>query len=396
MPIDKSDFDSIAEQDLQELIEIGVPEGHKCEYKSALYGYADADKKEALKDISSFANSSGGHLILGIEEHKGIPKALTGLSGIDPDAEILRLEQLVRSGIEPRITGIRIKAISLVNGSQAIVVRIPKSWNYPHRISAQNANRFYLRNSGGVHEANIDELRRLFMMSSNIRENIRAFRNTRLDTIISGQGPLRLNGGGRLILHIVPLTAFESTEQIDLKYSFSQRDMFRPIGSSGYSSRFNFDGLLIYKGEDPKDGYTQIFRNGILEATKASLIREREGHRMIPGRAFDKQVFEVLPKYINGLQALGIAAPLVVMLTLEGIEGAYLVVSDRPFDLDGIYAIDRPVLYLPEITIEEYGSITTYQSAMRPAFDALWNAIGFVASRYFDEQNVWIGDKNFK
>jgi predicted HTH transcriptional regulator len=37
----------------------------------------DADKKEALKDITSFANSAGGHLIVGMEETDGVPVRLT-------------------------------------------------------------------------------------------------------------------------------------------------------------------------------------------------------------------------------------------------------------------------------------------------------------------------------
>jgi hypothetical protein len=264
MSVDRQDFDSISEQDLLELINTGVPEGLKFDYKRTLYGNSDQDVKEALKDISSFANSSGGYLILGIDENNGIPNTLVGISGVDPDAEVLRLDQLARSGIEPRVFGLRIKAVFLANGNYAFVLRIAKSWNPPHRVSARNTNRFYIRNSGGVHEASVEELRRLFVMSSNIRDNIHAFREKRLREVVSGQGPLLLDGNGRLILHIVPLSAFETSEQIDLNDAFQQQQMFRPLGSMGYSPRFNFDGLLIYQGGERTDGYTQIFRNGIL------------------------------------------------------------------------------------------------------------------------------------
>lgn len=393
MPIDKPDFDSIAEQDLQELVDFGIPEGLKYEYKSALYGDSDSDKKEALKDISSFANSSGGHLVLGIQEHHGVPKVLTGVSVSNPDAEVLRLDQLARSGIEPRITAIRIRAIPLTNSKHAIVVRIPKSWNCPHRVNAKNTNRFYLRSSGGVHEANVEELRRLFMISSSTRENIRKFRDERVEMIVSGRGPLTLHGAGRLILHIVPLAAFESNEHVDLNYAFTKDAMFRPIDSFGYTPRYNFDGFLIYKGDDPRDGYTQIFRNGILEATRASILSSEKTRYWIPALSFSKQIIEILPKYINGLQAIGVTTPLALMITVEGIKGAYLNASKR-FDPDNIYAIDRSVLCLPEILIEEYGLEADYQKAIRPAFDALWNSAGYAACGYFDENDTWIGDKN--
>jgi predicted HTH transcriptional regulator len=115
MPIDRLDFDSISEADLIELLTTKVPEGLRIEYKQALYGNSDAEKREALKDTSAFANAFGGHLILGIEEQNGLPIAIHGISSINPDEVMLRLEQLVLSGIEPRIQGMRIRAISLAN-----------------------------------------------------------------------------------------------------------------------------------------------------------------------------------------------------------------------------------------------------------------------------------------
>lgn len=392
MSVDKQDFDSISEQDLLELVNTGVPEGLKIDYKRTLYGKSDQDIREALKDISSFANSSGGHLILGVEENTGIPTTLIGISGVDPDAEVLRLDQIVRSGIEPRIFGLRIKAVLLTNENYAFVLRIAKSWNPPHRVSAKNTNRFYMRNSGGVHEASVEELRRLFIMSSNIRDNIHAFREKRVREMVSGQGPMLLDDNGRIILHIVPLSAFETSEQIDLKDAFQQQEMFRPIGSMGYTPRFNFDGLLIYQGGGVKtDGYTQILRNGILEAIKANLTTEQNDRRYISARWLCKLILEALPNYIKGLQALSVSTPIVVMLTLEGIKGVYLIVNNGPFP-DQRYPIDRSELYLPEVLFEEYGRKEEYQKALRPAFDILWNTVGFAASGYFNDENIFIGD----
>jgi hypothetical protein len=40
---------------LNGLIDAGVPEGALIDYKRALYGRSDAEVKEYLKDISSFA-----------------------------------------------------------------------------------------------------------------------------------------------------------------------------------------------------------------------------------------------------------------------------------------------------------------------------------------------------
>jgi hypothetical protein len=48
------------------------------------------------------------------------------------------------------------------------------------------------------------------------------------------------------------------------------------------------------------------------------------------------------------------------------------------------------VLELPEVIIEQYGTLEDYQRTVRPAFDALWNAAGYFGSKHFDAQGRWI------
>ncbi|PJN93996.1 ATP-binding protein, partial [Amaricoccus sp. HAR-UPW-R2A-40] len=81
-------FDSIQEQDILQLIDNGVREGLLLEYKRDRYGQSDADKKEFLKDISSFANRSGGHLIIGINEQDGIAASISAIPEDQIDQEL--------------------------------------------------------------------------------------------------------------------------------------------------------------------------------------------------------------------------------------------------------------------------------------------------------------------
>jgi hypothetical protein len=392
MAIDRIDFENLGEGDLQELIAAQVPEGLRIEYKRELYGNADADKREALKDVSAFANAHGGHLIIGIEARDGLPISLQGMNGLNADEEILRLEQLVRSGIEPRIVNVRSKAVRLANGNNVLVLRVPRSWNVPHRVSAQNSNRFWIRNSSGVHEASMDELRALFTETSSAMDRVRRFRDQRIETVISGRGQRALAANGRLFLHIVPLSAVSSSSQIDLDAALRLHQAFRPLGTMGMTPRFNFEGFINERGGELNHGYTQIFRNGALEATLGNLLRVRNGHPHIPGLAVERYFFEVFESYINGVRDLGVAAPLVVMVTLEGVEGAVYAVSNNPFD-EPVPLLDRSTMYLPEGVVNEYSTTVSYHRAIRPAFDALWNAIGYSASQFFDDNGLWVGDR---
>lgn len=392
MPIDRIDFENANETDLQELVAAQVPEGLGIEYKREPYGNSDADKREALKDVSAFANAHGGHLAIGIEAENGVPVALVGMQGLNADDEILRMEQLIRSGIEPRILNVRTKAIRLQNGNTALLLRIPRSWNVPHRVSAQNSNHFWLRNSSGVHEASMDELRALFIETNTALDRVRRFRDERIQAIISGRGPRPLEGNGRLILHIVPLSATSSASRLDLDLALRSHGAFRPFGAMGMSPRFNFDGYINERGGDKNHGYTQLFRNGTLEATMGHILRENKGRPNIPGLSLEKYFFEVFDGYLDGLKDLGIEPPLVAMVTLEGVEGATYAVQASIFD-DPMPTLDRPILLLPDCVINEYGPKVSYHRAIRPAFDALWNAIGYSASQFFDESGLWVGDR---
>src|SRR5580700_10980617 len=90
---------AIAEPDIQELKAAGIQEGTTVEYKRELPGTRDEDKREFLADASSFANTEGGDILYGVAEDQGVITDIIGASSPDFDAEILRLESLIRDGV---------------------------------------------------------------------------------------------------------------------------------------------------------------------------------------------------------------------------------------------------------------------------------------------------------
>lgn len=71
-------LEDITTSDLQALIDNKVIEGKTIEYKREMPNNSDPAKKEFLADVTSFANSSGGDLIFGIEQDNqtGMPVEL--------------------------------------------------------------------------------------------------------------------------------------------------------------------------------------------------------------------------------------------------------------------------------------------------------------------------------
>jgi hypothetical protein len=392
MPIDRTDFDSIGVADLQELLENQIPEGPRLDYKQAIYGDNDAEKHETVKDISSFANTHGGHLIIGIAEAGGIPASIDGVLCADPDAYILKIEQRISSGIQPRIQGIRIKSIVLANGNYCFIIRVPKSWRPPHRVTAQGKNRFYARNSAGVYEPDVEELRMLFAAGADFVEKVRQFRQDRINKIVHGGGQRPVHGDGRLIVHIIPFASLQSDFQVDLNQVYQQHGRFAPLGSNGMTPRFNFDGFINERGGAINHGYTQIFRNGIVEAVKAGMVRKPEQfpEGVVPAVSLEEHFFEQFHRYMDALRDLQVPPPFAVVITLEGASGAMYWVRQDPYGDDNPPPIEYDPLYLPECLINAYGDNIEYQKAVRPAFDALWNAAGRSSAQYFNGPNgVW-------
>jgi predicted HTH transcriptional regulator len=92
MLLDRKPLDAIVESDLLALINDRVEEQKAIEYKHELPSNKSDDKREFLADVSSLANSAGGHLIFGMREDAGLPVELCGIDLPDTDQVILRLD----------------------------------------------------------------------------------------------------------------------------------------------------------------------------------------------------------------------------------------------------------------------------------------------------------------
>lgn len=185
-------IDCIEQSDLQRLIDDGVLEKKGLDYKRQFTGNSDGDKKELLYDITSFANAGGGFLIFGMQEENGIPVSIEGVAPEAVDREKLRMEQLLQTGVEPRVPGITMHNVALDDGKAVLIVHVPNSWASPHMVKIGGASKFYSRNSAGKYQLDVSELRAAFLLSETIAEKISNFRTERLGKIIARELPIEM------------------------------------------------------------------------------------------------------------------------------------------------------------------------------------------------------------
>jgi predicted HTH transcriptional regulator len=96
-----------------------------------------------LAEVSSFANAHGADLVYGIAEAGGVPQDVCGFESNGVNAEMNRLEEMMRGGIEPRIEGYGLQPVQLSVGRYALVLRVPRSPARPHVITFKDLWRFY-------------------------------------------------------------------------------------------------------------------------------------------------------------------------------------------------------------------------------------------------------------
>jgi len=377
-------LESIQDSDLQALLDNQVPEGKSLEYKQRLPAVSDSDRKEFLADVSSFANAAGGHLIYGMAESSGVPTELCGLEISDPDGEIRRLESMIQDGIAPRIPSTSTRAIPLASSRIVIVIQIPRSFASPHMVTFKGHSRFYSRNSAGKYPLDVTELRTAFALSGTTSERIRDFRLERLARVVSGETPAPLKEGAKIVLHLIPLSAFELGTGFDLKSLGSDAARVQPMYTMSWSHRFNFDGVLGYSSHS----YLQVFRNGVIEAVEALLLEDRRGERVIPSIAYEKELLNALPRFLLIQKELGVDPPLFIMLSLLGVKGYTMAVDRIRFFGHDLHPIDRDALLVPEVMIDRFD--INPAEFMRPIFNAVWNATGFPRSMNYDESGKWV------
>jgi hypothetical protein len=386
----------VDEAALQTLIRARVSESRSIDYKRETYGNSRDDYAEFLADLSSFANTAGGDLVIGMAAADGIPTAITAFQG-SHDAEILRLDEIARGGLQPCLPSITFHPVPIQAGGHVIIIRVPRSYNPPHRVIRQGSTRFWARSSAGKYEPNVDELRTLFTLAPQLMDRMRSFRADRIAKIAADQGPVQLMNRGTLLLHIIPFSAFDLSSVVSIETITREFNTFPPLGSrTAQARRVNFDGVLMVSNADQaaqqQRAYVQVFRNGIVEAVNSTVINQGQTDvRMIP--VLDTTIINNVANFMRDLEEFGVEPPFALLVSLLGVRGAHFNFAPHGgawYDNLG-EALDRDQYHFGEIIFETIPqSATDFAHVARPLLDQLANAGGRPSSISFDRQGNYV------
>jgi hypothetical protein len=393
MPFFGRAIESITQQDLQRLIDDEITEGKSIDYKLELNLEKGDDKKEFLADVTSFANTAGGHLLIGIKPDgdRAIELLGIGANAEEQDRIKQQIENLLRDCIDPRLPPLQQRFVSLASGKHILVLRIGQSWAGPHMV--KTSAKFFARNSAGKFALDTQQLRAAFAATDDIGRRMGLWRTERIGKILANEAPWALPEGPRLIVHLMPQQSFgghRGTSGVNVDRQ--SRPNLPMLLGSGWPCRPNFDGWISPHANAPT--YTQIFRDGCMEATDAYTLRNtgsEKQNNVVDSIALEERVTKFVTSGISFLHNHGLQAPVFACVTLTGIKGRRLIQGNRGPQGD---PVPQDILVLPEAQIDDLldRSSNDVSAVLRPVFDVLWQAFGYDRSMNYNANGRWTGD----
>jgi hypothetical protein len=373
---------------LESLKTNAVAEGRQLDYKEQLPGGDDEGKREFLRDVTSLANSIGGDLIFGIREARdaagtatGTPQAIVGLLSVNLDQETLRLDSLLRDGVDPRIVGVQFHPILRgADDAPCLLVRVPQSPLRPHMVTYKGMFRFYGRGASGRFQMDVRQIRAGFLEVEAAHERVRRFRLDRVARVVAGETPIRIGDvGAKVIFHALPLTSFDVWPAfVKLAENKSQiPSLITPLAGSGNDWRYNLDGFVIYN--TTRHTYTQLFRDGGIEAAGA-ILHFDEGRGAFYGLGIEQATILVLSRAQSLWRLLGVSGPILLGMGLSGVRGRKMLSGPYHF-FDPEAPFENDVALIPDVLVDDEN--TPVDQALKPLFDVAWNAGGWEGSPFY-------------
>lgn len=387
-----TNLNDVKEINLQYLVDSGTEESRELDFKEEVYGARDQDKVEFLKDVCAFANTMGGRIIIGIREVDGIASELVGIKA-DVDNEIRRLEQLALSRIRPRLRMLRFQAVFLSGDRCCLIVEVERSLNPPHAFVNQESHRYVIRFGRHTQDADVDQLRQLFLVAPSLVERTKSFISERLNLIGTRQTRIDDPNSGIAVFHCIPLTSLEgrialSTTQIEQ----SIIDL-KPLVSGNWEYRFTLEGLLTVSPNltGPRDAHNLLWRDGRIEFVNAALIDAQASRPTINAAQIEELAVLAMRSSLVVFEKASLLPPWFVVLSLVQMGDVHYKFAHvqkeepRSFDRDFVVTSGIMIEQLPESDLD-----SVIAALLRPMFDELANAAGWRASLNFMSGGAWL------
>ena len=325
-------IDAIDEAVLTSLIQSQASERRDLEFKRDLPGHEPDNVREFLADVTSLANSSGGDLIFGIEEVDGVAASLPGVVIGNVDDEILRLAQIIRTNVDPRLIGVRTHYVPFAAGNGALVIRVPRGLQPPHRVTYRNSGKFYSRTSRGKYELDVHELRHAFVEASQLPVRFRQLHAEGIERARGVDMPFGIIAEPTAVVSTIPLSLFRDEREIPI----TDDHALVPIKPNAYRSIELMEGVMLHTPIDAATGRVRSFaityRDGRTDVawTIGGVRQNNQGQdmKLIFAPSFEEGLIDATRATQARLQQFGVEGAWVIQATVYGVRDYFMVLGD--------------------------------------------------------------------
>lgn len=288
------DISELEYKDIEDLVSHRKQqEGQHLDYKANLNTNLDKAKDDLAKDLSAFANASGGYLILGVDNELNI----IGISPIVQNKPIAEwINQIISTNTEPAIAYRDPKVISIPDSEKVIVViQVLESVRKPHFSTPHHT--YFIRINDSCKKANHYQIRDMFELTNNRVDAVKELLKERHLFDIS-ETNFGLNNATSLLYNDIfdhhkkpkPILAFSVVpRRLDNKIDSSASALIQWLkeNSAGFpptpglhlfnahsGTDIRMDSVMMnaYKNYDELSSYFEVYNNGYLEAAASSSI----------------------------------------------------------------------------------------------------------------------------
>ena len=217
------------------------------------------------------------------------------------------------------------------------------------------------------------------------------FHRDRVEAVAANAKAFTKQGKGFLVIHLIPVQSVASRGRFESTKLKEFGSKIYPLGDRGGQSRFNVDGLMNYDGREELRAYSQVYRDGRVEAVMSDAAypldrQQSEGRFVLRDIICERGAFDLVRSYLAFCKSMEIVTPIWMFSALVDCQGVRIL-TDRSWRDVSQHSIDRSPAYLPELEVTTVDA--KVESLLQPWCDSLWQSSGLERSYSYDEQGNW-------
>lgn len=386
-------FESIALEDVQGLVEKGVEENRRLDFKRTIDLNNRDAQVELLRDIVALANTEGGLLIYGIregeEDQAGVAVGIEGILGSADDLTLM-VDSLLRDNVDERIPGVLQRSVPLPGGKFVHLIRVPASHLAPHMVAniRTTSPRFFARANTSNEPMTARQVKDLARRQDAAVERAAARITARVELLRKEASDRKHSftnekaPENQAVLHIVPLFppsrgwGYEDSEV---------RSRLLTVRNFGYQAPFELE--YTQHGAFQRSigrRHMGFLRDGSLEGQMYDVVDSRTASKELIFVASDLE--QAIAAAFEDAAALArdgfVPAPCLCQLHLLAVEGSRFHGTPGFRSIEGKAITDKEVR-TDAIVLSDWSE---RDRVMRQLLDHVWQAWGFPQCGHYDEK----------